>query len=334
MRTIWQDILSAFVMGMVVPSLVLNSAVYVLDEQRQEIRETLPAETEPEENSGFSMHLRRSDGSLEEMDLETYLTGVVLAEMPAEFEPEALKAQAVAARTYTVKAGVTGGKHGDGSVCGESSCCQAYITEESYLSRGGNREDLEKIQRAVRQTGGEVLTYDGELIEATYFSCSGGSTEDAAAVWGTDFPYLQSVSSPGEEGAAYYRDTVTFTPAEFQSALGRTLEGQPSDWFGLTAYTEGGGVSAMNICGESYSGTRLRSLLGLRSAAFTVEATDTEIRITTKGYGHRVGMSQYGADAMAVTGSSYARILSHYYPGTVLTRLRIDETGELEYSNA
>ena len=265
------------------------------------------------------------------MDMDPYITGVVLAEMPASFEPEALKAQSVASRTYAWKASLTGGKHGDGSVCTESSCCQGYVAESTYLEKGGTQEAVDNVSLAVAQTSGCVLTYGGELIEATYFSCSGGSTEDAAAVWGTDYPYLQSVSSPGEEKAASYTQTLSFTPEEFQAALGREMNGAPESWFTITTYTEGGGVAAMTIGGETYTGTELRTMLSLRSTAFSVAASGAEIRITTRGYGHRVGMSQYGADAMAVQGSTYPEILGHYYPGTELARLGIDETGEQVY---
>ena len=332
MRPLWKDILTAVFMGMILPGILLNLTVAWMH-RGPEPQETAPAETAAAETAVLPMRRRNGDGSVTQMNMEDYLTGVVLAEMPASFEPEALKAQAVVARTYTRKAYTTGGKHGDGSVCTDSSCCQAYISENDYLTRGGTQEGLDKVKSAVAATSGCVLTYEGELIEATYFSCSGGSTEDAAAVWGTDFPYLQAVSSPGEENAAHYADTVTFTPAQFQEALGVSLSGNPESWFTITTYTEGGGVAAMTIGGESYSGTRLRALLGLRSTAFTVEASQTEISITTRGYGHRVGMSQYGADAMAVTGSTYEEILAHYYPGTTLTQLGIDENGEAEYDN-
>ena len=321
MKAICKDIITALMMGMVLPGILLNATVMLLDGQKEvtEVRETAPQETIPE-TVPLPMRLRNSDGSVQEMDMDTYLVNVVLAEMPASFEMEALKAQAVVARTYTRKAYETGGKHGDGSVCTKSSCCQAYITESDYLSQGGTQESLDKIKAAVAATSGYVLTYEEELIEATYFSCSGGSTEDAAAVWGTDFPYLQAVSSPGEENAPHDTDTVTFTPGEFQTALGVTLSGSPKSWFGTTTYTEGGGVASMTIGGESYTGTKLRSLLGLRSTAFAV-AVGEEITITTKGFGHRVGMSQYGADAMAVTGSTFEEILAYYYQGTTLTRL-------------
>ena len=163
-----------------------------------------------------------------------------------------------------------------------------------------------------------MLTYQGKLIEATYFSCSGGRTEDALAVWGEDVPYLQSVESPGEEGAAHYVDTVSFTASEFCEKIGKELPGIPAEWIGTIRYTAGGGVETIYIGDEPYSGTQLRSMLNLRSTAFLITAAGDTVTITTKGYGHRVGMSQYGADAMAVQGCSYEEILAHYYPGTKL----------------
>ncbi len=330
MKGLWRDMLAALLMGLILPGGVLNFTAALLDRRQaaETVAETVLLETAPEVIQetlplpvSLTMRLRLPEGVVEERDLDQYLVGVVLAEMPASFEMEALKAQAVAARTYTQKACVTGGKHGDGSVCTNPGCCQAYLTEEEYLNRGGSQEALEKIRTAVLATSGYVLTYGEELIEATYFSCSGGSTEDAAAVWGTEFPYLQAVDSPGEEEAAYYTDTVTFTPQEFQDALGAVLEGSPKSWIGTATYTDGNGVAAMEIGGTAYSGTQLRSLLGLRSTAFSILTEEDSITITTRGYGHRVGMSQYGADAMAVTGCDFRQILDHYYPGTQLRRL-------------
>ena len=140
------------------------------------------------------------------------------------------------------------------------------------------------------------------------------------AVWGAEIPYLKSVPSPGEEQAAHYVDTVTFSVEEFCKRLGKTLGGAPSEWINNITYTEGGGVDTLTICGETYSGTQLRQLLDLRSTAFIITAFGNMITITTKGYGHRVGMSQYGADAMAVSGSTYEQILAHYYPGTILAQ--------------
>jgi len=322
MRTLLEEIVAALLFGVAIPGTLLSGLVWL---QEHPLREPEPVvmaaeETQPEVISITVQH-RMEDGTLAEEALEHYLVGVVLAEMPALFEEEALKAQAVVARTYTLRAGETGGKHGDGSVCGDHRCCQAYITEEDYVAKGGTREAVEKIRAAVRETSGEVLTYGGALIEATYFSCSGGVTEDAAAVWGTDFPYLRSVESPGEEEAAHYMDTASFTAEEFQQLLGVDLEGTPDSWFGEVTYTKGNGVDTVVIGGTVYHGTQLRQLLGLRSTAFSIAVEGDTVVLHTKGYGHRVGMSQYGADAMAVNGSKYPEILAHYYRGTELTTL-------------
>ena len=271
----------------------------------------------PGEPQGIQLLIHMGDGVVE-MELETYLVGVVLGEMPADFEKEALKAQAVVARTYSLRRYTRKDKHSDGGVCTDPACCQAYRDPEAYLAGGNGVERLEKVRSAVRETAGQVLTYQGALIDATYFSCSGGRTEDAAAVWGSDVPYLQAVDSPGEENAPRYTETVTFTAREFANALGKSLSGSPGGWFSNITYTDGGGVDTMDICGSTYKGTQLRSLLHLRSTAFVISGVGDTVIITTKGYGHRVGMSQYGADAMAVKGSSFAEILAHYYVGAVL----------------
>lgn len=263
--------------------------------------------------------LNRS-GNLQQMTLEDYLLGVVLAEMPASFEPEALKAQAVVARTYTCKR-MEGGKHDAAAVCMDPGCCQGFRAPADYLDEGGKQTAVDKVRSAVKSTDGQVLHYDGSLIDATYFSCSGGSTEDAVAVWGQDVPYLRAVDSPGEEDAPRFTDSVSFTTSEFAGKLGLSDQGDPASWFGAVRYTEGGGVDTMVIRGKTFTGPRLRSALGLRSTAFSVSVDGKTITVTTRGFGHRVGMSQYGAQAMAQTGSSCAEILAHYYTGAELVRL-------------
>lgn len=247
------------------------------------------------------------------MELDTYLVGVLLGEMPATFETEALRAQAVAARTYTLRHSQSGEKHGKNTVCTDSTCCQAYFDPLDYVAAGGSEETVERMRRAVRDTENQVLFYGGELIEATYFSCAGGATEDAVAVWGEDYPYLQSVPSLGEEEALYYTDKKVFSAEEFQKALGIRLEGAVETWFGQATYTSGGGVETLPICGIPYRGTTLRTLLDLRSTAFAVSVEAGQIVFSTKGSGHRVGMSQYGANAMAKSGKSYRQILTYYY---------------------
>ncbi len=262
----------------------------------------------------------KTDAGVITMQLEDYVTGVVLGEMPADFEAEALKAQAVVARTYTCKK-MKDSKHTNADVCTDSTCCQAYLSKNEFLEKGGSVESFLKVNNAVMDTNGEVLKYNGELIEATYFSCSGGKTETAKEVWGGDIPYLQSVESPGEEIASHYMDTVKFSPAEFRDKLGINYAGNPEQWIGNISYTEGGGVETIVIGGKPFTGVQFRKLLNLRSTAFVITAVGDSITITTKGFGHRVGMSQYGAEAMAIEGKDYKSILEHYYQGAILSSI-------------
>ena len=254
------------------------------------------------------------DNTACDVPLESYVIGVVAGEMPSEFDPEALKAQAVIARTYALKHRQEGGKHKNGTVCTESACCQAYRAPEDYIKIAGDSA-MEKIQQAVNDTAGQVLVYGNELIEATYFSCSGGTTEAAAAVWGTDVPYLQATESQGEENTAHYVTTVKFSIDEFAQRLGLNTENIE---IGTPNYTEGGGVATMIIGDTSYTGVQLRQLLGLKSTAIRMQRLGNQVIVTTQGFGHRVGLSQYGAEAMAVSGSKYTEILEHYYKGTNL----------------
>lgn len=320
MKQIWKEIGLALILGLVLPGVVLQISVKLSKQNEPDHQPEATAVTEPE-TIRREIQVIMDDGAVSVMDLEDYITGVVLAEMPASFEKEALKAQSVVARTYAMRADHGKSKHESAAVCTDSTCCQAYCEAEEYLQNGGTRENYEKVSEAVAATEGYVLLYDGELIEATYFSCSGGVTEDAVAVWGTDVPYLVSTQSPGEEDAAHYSDVVSFTLEEFQNLLSMETSSAPEDWFGSVTYTAGGGIETIEICGETYSGTQLRSLLGLRSTAVTFTVDGDTIFAHTRGFGHRVGMSQYGADAMAVQGSGYAEILSHYYRGTTLERL-------------
>jgi stage II sporulation protein D len=309
-----KQILHAILAGAVVP---LMMAALFQRIPRPEVTESTPTTTYPAVQTMLTV--LDLDGTAREMALTDYLTGVVLAEMPADFEPEALKAQAVVARTYTRRR-MDGGKHSAAAVCMDAGCCQGFREPEEYLASGGTQEALDKIRRAVMDTEGLVLCYNGALIDATYFSCSGGSTEDAVAVWGRDVPYLQAVQSPGEEEAPRYSDTVTFTPAEFAEKLGLSSDGDPARWFGEVRSTDGGGVDTMVIQGQEFRGTQLRSKLGLRSTAMEITVEGGTITVATRGFGHRVGMSQYGAQAMAKNGSSFEAILAHYYTGTELVR--------------
>lgn len=256
-----------------------------------------------------------------DMQLDDYVLGVLMGEIPADFESEAQKAQAVAVRTYTLHRLNGPQKHPDADVCTDPSCCQAFMSVSEYYSSGRSEDDLRQLAQAVEETSSNVLMYGGKLIEATYFSCSGGRTEDAVDVWGNSIPYLKSVESPGEEGAKYFTYTVQIPRKQFLAQLGLPnsllLYADSVD----ISYTAGGGVDKMEIGDEVFTGVQIRTLLALPSTAFQLAFSDDLITITTKGNGHRVGLSQYGAEAMAVAGKNYEEILMHYYPDTELKKL-------------
>ncbi len=293
-----------------------------------------PVQSEPEpapaatlSDGGRRVRVLGESGTVEEMSLADYLWCVVAAEMPASFEEEALRAQAVCARTYTLwKA--SAGKHGEADVCTSSACCQAFRTRESAMERWG--EDGEayaaKLAAAVADTDGVILTYGGKPIQAVFFSSAAGYTEDAAAVWGTALPYLTSVDSPEGDEVPNYRSTVTLSAAEARAVIedaypAARLSGTPADWFSAPTYTPAGRVETMTVGGLSLSGGAARALFSLRSAAFTVEAGADSVTFSVTGYGHGVGMSQYGANAMAKAGKGWEEILLHYYSGVTLEQI-------------
>ena len=325
MKGIFAQVLQSVAMGSVIPGLLFSAVKtaptgQIQNQPPQQVQQSAPAEppsSQQGEPISVTVPVLKSNGEKKELDLEDYVCRVVLGEMPASFEVEALKAQAVAARTYTLRCCLGGSKHEGNAVCTSSKCCQSYCEPEGYIKNGGTYDNVRKVFEAVLQTAGEVIYYGDKLIMATYFSSAGHTTEDAKAVWGNSFPYLIAVSSP-EGDDRYNGETVTFTAKEFQAKLGVTLKGKPESWFGAVTYTVGGGVDQIRIGGTQYKGTVLREKLGLRSTDFKITTSDTGVTFTTNGYGHRVGMSQYGADAMAATGSDYQTILLHYYTGTRL----------------
>lgn len=311
-------------LGILLPAMVLMATLKLSDKDilptaPPAAPSTQPSAAPPFSNAGYQICVYFGQEQ-KMMDMEDYLVGVVLAEMPASFQMEALKAQAVAARTYTIRRSNENSRHGHGTICTDHTCCQAYIDPQEYVENGGSGNAVDRVTRAVADTAGEVLVYDEELIMATYFSCAGGITEDAVAVWGQDVPYLQSVISPGEESAPVYSDRKIFTPEDLQTLLGIRLKGDPDDWFTHVTYTPGGGVDTLTIGNIPYRGTTLRTLLGLRSTIFTVSVENGKIIFLTRGFGHRVGMSQYGANAMASAGKNYKEILQHYYTGTEIVQ--------------
>ncbi|MDO4846111.1 MAG: stage II sporulation protein D [Oscillospiraceae bacterium] len=280
-----------------------------------------------------TLQLLTAEG-VRETDEEEYLTCVVLSELPASFHEEAMKAQAVAARTYAFRA-VAHGKHTDADLCSDPACCQAYHAPAELRERLGDAFDAawEKASEAVRETDGMILCYGDEPIDAVYYSCSGGRSEDAVAVWGGDVPYLRSVDSPGEEFAPRFASEICVPFSEFRAKLegeedGLRLPVLPQDWFGEASYTEGGAIDTIRIGGKAFRGTELRRLFTLPSAKFTVSIRGDAVVFSCRGYGHGVGMSQYGAEAMAREGKDWRQIVAHYYTGVEIKKLSRQEAGQ------
>ena len=266
------------------------------------------------------------NGAVEEMDMQDYLTGVLAAEMPADFQPEALKAQAVAARTYALYCAAAG-KHGDADVCTDYSCCQAWQDDAALREKWDADYDahLQKLRRAVDETAGQYLSYEGQPVFAAFHSSSAGATEDCGQVWNAR-PYLVSVPSPeSSETVPGYVSELVCAPLDFRDVLlsacpEADFSGAPEGWLGSEHRDESGRVAELTLGGHPFKGTELRSLFSLRSTAFTLEYADGHFVFTVTGSGHGVGMSQYGANVMAAQGADYREILAHYYPGTVLVQ--------------
>jgi len=259
-----------------------------------------------------------------DVDMQEYLKGVVAAEMPAYFEPEALKAQAVAARTYALYCRQTQ-RHSDAQVCTDFNCCQAWHSLETLQNNWGDSfdENYAAVSQAVEATAGQYLSYEGEPVFAAFHASSSGFTEACGAIW-NPLPYLVSVTSPETaETVPGYVSQLELSPLDFRDTLLHArpeadFTGEEPGWIGELLRDDSGRVSSATLGGVSFSGTQLRSLFSLRSTAFTLEYTGESFLFTVTGHGHGVGMSQYGANLMAAQGSSYTQILAHYYPGTVL----------------
>ena len=259
-----------------------------------------------------------------EINFEDYIAGVVYAEMPASFELEALKAQAVAARTYTLKK-LQNGNH----ICDDATHCQAW-------KEADESEEYKKVAAAVKHTNSEILTYLGEAISAFFHSASGGKTENVKDVWGGEnIPYLLSVESPNENNLmSTFFSEKEITYNDFAERL-NSYTGKKTISYDLsksknitklkkeikiTKRTEGEHVATIKVCNTTFSGTEFRNIFELRSTDFTITLKDKTILFQVQGYGHGVGMSQWGAQVMATEGKSYKEILAHYYPNTLLEK--------------
>lgn len=267
--------------------------------------------------------LHKKTGEVEQIPIDDYLCNVVSAEMPADYEIEALKAQAIVARTYTVYK-ILNKKHENADICDDSICCQAWISKEDRLARweeSKKESNWQKICECVNSTKGKIITYNNEPINAFFHSNSGGMTEIPVNVWGgTGYPYLQSVETSGEDLYTQYASEVILAQEELVNKI-RTkysdiaIDFSNDEEIKIIERTEGTRVKSIKFGNHEISGVETRSLLGLRSTNFEVIKDGNNIKFSVKGYGHGVGMSQTGADAMAKQGSNCEDIVKHFYTG-------------------
>ena len=275
------------------------------------------------------------ENTIKEVNIEDYVTGVVASEMPVGFEIEAIKAQAVAARTYALAhvalLGGTGcNKYGKGADLCDTVHCQVYMTKDERLKIWGRVKGevyWKKINNAVKSTAGEVLTYNDDLVmEPYYFSTSSGRTENSEDVFSTSVPYLRSVESPGEEKLKNIKSSKTFNFKELSQIINNNYNNARISSYNIRNQitvidrTGAGSVKNIKVGSITMTGSKFRTMLGLKSSNFKIKFNSSSIEVDCSGYGHDVGMSQYGADAMAKKGEGYVDILTHYYQGTKISK--------------
>jgi stage II sporulation protein D len=320
--------LLVIILVILLPALVMSGlhAVNIAPERRSAVHKG--------EDVIIKVYQHETDQTVE-MNLEEYIKGVVAAEMPAEFELEALKAQAVAARTFAVKNMVVFGgagvaDHASADVSTDHRQSQAWMSDEKLKARWGTPmydRYKEKISRAVDETRGQIITYQGEPIQAVFHSTSGERTASAKEVWGFDYPYLQSVACTFDQKSPRYADTKEITLVELEERLGTDAGVVAAAQNGNNAVaqiiglTDSGRVDTIRIGSKMLSGLALREKLDLRSTNFTVESKGDKMIFKTIGYGHGVGLCQYGANGMAKAGSDYRQIITYYYTGVAIKNI-------------
>ncbi|WP_017756579.1 stage II sporulation protein D [Calidifontibacillus oryziterrae] len=267
---------------------------------------------------------RSNTKKIDKIMLEDYVKGVVASEMPAEFELEALKAQALTARTYIVKQMVTNEQIStpEGADVTDTVIHQVYKSPAELKQIWGAADyewKMARISEAVEATKGQIITYKNEPITASFFSTSNGYTENSEDYWKNSFPYLRSVESPWDTASPKFQNQAVISVPDFEKKLGVKVSDQLVGK--VIARTKGNRVAKVDINGKIFEGREVRELLGLKSSDFTWKKQGNQIIITTKGYGHGVGMSQYGANGMATEGKSFEDIITHYYQGTTISNV-------------
>ena len=299
----------------------------------QVVEETESATEEPENSSGRESYqvLDIKTGDILKVSVRDYVIGAVGAEMPVSFEEEALKAQAVAAHTYAERQAALAESRPElkgADFSNDASQYQAFYAKEELKKLYNDKfnEYYLKLETAVDAVLNEILYYEDEPIIAAFHAMSGGKTESAKNVWGSEIAYLQSVASEADRNAPQFEQTVTYSAEEVKRMLLSAREGlflgtDTEHWFGEPQYSEAGTVLQIAVGTSIFTGQELRNLFSLRSAVFSIQYENQNFNFITHGYGHDVGMSQYGANEMAKTGADYKEILAYYYPKTELKAL-------------
>ncbi|WP_053218124.1 stage II sporulation protein D [Virgibacillus senegalensis] len=317
---------SLIIIILVVPTLIVAPFIQAGGTAKESVNKQQETEqvTLQQEDSLFAVKVYRTNSEeVETVPLEDYVTRVVASEMPAEFELEALKAQALAARTYIVNhLTVEPDENPKGADVTDTVQHQVYKSEEELhdIWKSDYNWKMNKIVEAVAETKGEIVTYNEQPITPAFFSTSNGFTEDSENYWEGELPYLRSVASPWDKESPKYLDQQIFTTAEVEQALGITIDNSAAVAAEIER-TESQRVATITIGGESFSGREVREKLGLRSSDFEVEQKKDHVIFTTKGYGHGIGMSQYGANGMAKEGKNYKQILQYYYKGADINNI-------------
>ena len=293
--------------------------------------ETAPPKEERSYDRVFSVY-DRANGELIMLSADEYIRGAVASEMPATFHQQALNAQAAAAHSWAIYSSELHEIVPDDTIMGadfsvDTEKCEGYMSKERFFERYGTNAEIlwHKICAACDYAVGKTVTYEGDTALTAYHSTSAGRTESSDNVWNEGLPYLVAVESEGDKLAPDYSVTETFDKKTMRLLLKQGFpdakldDDAPQDWIEIEMRSPSGYVTSVAVGGEQVHGQQLRTALRLRSSCFEIEYGSGTFTIVTRGYGHGVGMSQYGADFMARQGSSAEEILAHYYPGTELT---------------
>ena len=287
---------------------------------QEEIVEELEVEKYNYELISTVKLLHTKTGIVEEIPLDEYIVNVVAAEMPVDYELEALKAQAIVARTYTMYKITCDKKHENADICDDFNCCQAWISKEDRFNKWDDRkqENWNKLVQAVNETKGKYILYDNKVINAFFHSNSSGKTEKPEDVWGGSLPYLDVVETSGEENYTSYKSEVIVSKKDFVNVLKDKFDSfeidfKSNDCIKIIDYTDSGRIKKIRIGNIVFSGTDIRKYFSLKSTNFSVEISGNDIIFNVLGYGHGVGLSQTGSDALAKNGFTADEIIKQFY---------------------